>query len=273
MLEHNENYGEIARKIRIKILEMVFNSQTSHIGSAFSIVDILTVLYFNILSIDPRNPWAEDRDRFILSKGHAAAALYATLALRGFFHEDILNKYCINGGLLPGHSTKDCVPGVEASTGSLGHGLSMGIGMAIAGKFDKKDFRVFVLLSDGECNEGTVWEAAMFASHHRLDNLIAIVDYNGLQAFGPTKEVLDLEPFANKWISFGWECREIDGHDFLEIQDTLNIVPFSKNKPSIIIAKTIKGKGVSFMENKLAWHYKSPSKDQYKLALEELNLL
>ena len=273
MLKNNEDYGKIAKKIRIKILEMVFNSQASHVGSAFSVVDILTVLYFNILSIDIKKPWAEDRDRFILSKGHASAALYATLALRGFFHEDILKKYCINGGVLPGHSTINCVPGVEASTGSLGHGLSMGIGMAIAGKFNKNDYRVFVLLSDGECDEGSVWEAAMFAAHHRLDNLIAIVDYNELQAFGQTKEVVELEPFAEKWASFGWEAKKINGYDFSEIQDVLSNVPLSRNKPSVIVAKTIKGRGVSFMENKLAWHYKSPNRDQYKLALKELNLL
>ena len=270
MLKDEEYYKKVANKIRINTLKMIFNSQTSHIGSAFSIIDILTVLYFKILLIDPKNPWRKDRDRFILSKGHACAALYSTLALRGFFSEDNLSKYCINGGILHGHPTRDFIPGIEASTGSLGHGLSIGIGMAIAGKFDKRDYRVFVLLSDGECNEGSTWEAAMFANHHKLNNLVAIIDRNKLQAFGPTEEVIELEPFEKKWTSFGWEVKEINGHDFSEIQGALNNIPFN-NKPSVIIARTVKGKGVSFMEDRLAWHYKSPNREQYETALKELD--
>lgn len=273
MSEIKIDYKKISKNIRKKILKMIFNSQTSHIGSSLSIVDILTVLYFKILSIDPKNPWSENRDRFILSKGHACASLYVTLALRGFFSEEILNTYCLNGGILPGHSTVHCVPGVEVSTGSLGHGLSMGIGMAIAAKYENLKYKVFVLLSDGECNEGSVWEAAMFANHHRLDNLIAIIDYNKLQAFGRTEDILNLEPFKDKWTAFGWEVKEIDGHNFSDIEKTLSQVPFKKNKPSIIIAHTIKGRGISFMENQLSWHYKSPNKDQLEAALKELESL
>lgn len=265
------DYSQISKQSRKKILKMIFDSQSSHIGSALSCVDILTVLYFKILSIDPKNPLAENRDRFILSKGHAASALYATLAQRQFFPEKILDTYCLNGGELPGHSTMNCVPGVEVSTGSLGHGLSIGTGIALAGKRDNKNYKVFVLISDGECQEGSVWEAAMFSSHHKLDNLITIIDYNKLQAFGRTNDVINLEPLKDKWISFGWQVQEIDGHNFNEIEKVCEKLPFEKNKPSIIIAHTIKGKGISFMENKLEWHYKSPNKEEYNLAIKELD--
>ncbi len=265
-----ENYEKLPREIRRRIVRMVFRSQTSHIGSALSVVDILTVLYFKILSIDPKNPQAEDRDRFILSKGHSCAALYATLALRGFFSEEILESYCQDDGRLPGHATMHCVPGVEVSTGSLGHGLAIGSGMAIAAKRANQKYRVFALLSDGECDEGSVWEAAMFAGHHKLDNLTAVIDRNRIQAFGSTDQVLDLEPLADKWTAFGWAVRKIDGHDYVQIEETLADVPFEPKKPSAIIAQTIKGKGVSFMENKLAWHYKSPNAEQLAQALAEL---
>ncbi|RLG14088.1 transketolase [Candidatus Pacearchaeota archaeon] len=267
------NYKKLSTEIRKKVLKMMFNSQTSHIGSCFSIVDLLVVLYFKVLSIDPKNPWSKDRDRLILSKGHAAAGLYATLALRGFFSERLLDTYCINGGVLPGHSTMRCTPGVEVSTGSLGHGLSMGAGMALAAKYDNDKYRIFVLLSDGECEEGSVWETAMFAAHNKLDNLVAIVDYNKLQALGRTEEIIGLEPLKDKWVSFGWSVKEIDGHDFSEIEKTLSKVPFVKNKPSVVIAHTIKGKGISFMEDQVAWHYKSPNEEQFKEGLQELESL
>jgi len=273
MPETERDYKNLSTEIRKKILKMIFSSQTSHIGSSLSIVDILTVLYLKILFINPEEPWSEDRDRLILSKGHACASLYATLALRGFFPEEILDTYCLDGGMLSGHSTMRCVPGAEVSTGSLGHGLSMGAGMGIAGKHDGINYRIFVVLSDGECNEGSVWEAAMFSSQHRLDNLVAIVDYNKIQAFGRTEEVIDLEPFKDKWVSFGWDVREIDGHNFSEIEKTLSRLPFTKNKPSVVIANTIKGKGVSFMENQLAWHYKSPNREQLEKGLKELESL
>jgi len=267
------DYRKIARTIRSDIVRMHFNAGASHIGSALSCVDILVGLYFSVLKINPKNPQDKNRDRFILSKGHAVSALYATLAERGFFPRSRLNDYCKNGSCLVGHSTKDAVPGVEVSTGSLGHGLAIGIGMAISAKYDRLKYRVFVLLSDGECNEGSVWESALFAGYHKLDNLVAIIDYNKIQAFGHVKEVLDLEPLKDKWKAFGWEAREIDGHSFTEIISMLKKVPFKKNKPSLIVAHTIKGKGISFMENRLEWHYKSPSREEYNLAMKELNSL
>jgi len=264
------DYSQIAKEIRKKVLKMVFDSRTPHLGSSLSAVDILTVLYFKILKIDPKNPLDENRDRFILSKGHAAAALYAALAERGFFPKEILDGYCRDGGKLPGHSTRGCVPGVEVSTGSLGHGLPMGAGMAIAAKNDGKNYRIFILMSDGECEEGSVWEAALFASHHQLDNLIGIIDYNKLQAFGRTNEILNLEPLKKKWEDFGWKVKEVDGHSFSEIEESLSKIPFEKGKPSLLICHTIKGKGVSFIEDKLEWHYKNLTKEEYDMALKEL---
>jgi len=266
-----KKYESKARFIRKKIVKMHTFSKSSHIGSSLSVTDILVALYFHILKIDTQNYKDKNRDRLILSKGHAASALYATLAIRGFFPVEVLDGYCIDAGTLPGHSTINCVPAVEVSTGSLGHGLSMGIGMALAAKYDNSNYKTFVILSDGECNEGSVWEAAMFASHHKLDNLIAIIDYNKLQAFGRNKEVINLEPFNNKWRSFGWETEEIDGHNLSKIIQTLQKVPFKETKPSVVIAHTIKGKGVSFMENQLAWHYKSPNQQELELAMEELD--
>jgi transketolase len=265
------DYEKTAKEIRKEILKMHFLSQESHIGSALSCVDILTVLYSGILSVNPQEPYAQNRDRFILSKGHATAALYATLALWGFCPMDVLGTFCSDKSKLAGHTTKGCIPGVEASAGSLGHGLSIGTGMALAAKVDNKKYRVFVLMGDGECDEGSVWEAALFCCHHKLDNMIVLIDYNKLQAFGKTNEVLSLEPFKKKWEAFGWEAREINGHDFNEIEETLRIVPFKKDKPSVVICHTIKGKGISFMENKLEWHYKSPNKQEYNLAIKELN--
>jgi len=264
------DYTKISKDIRKKILKMMYESQTSHIGSCLSCVEILTILYFRILKIDPKNPLTEKRDRFILSKGHGAAALYATLGQRGFFPEKILDTYCQDGGKLPGHSTRNCVSGVEVSTGSLGHGLPMGVGMAVAAKNDGKDYRIFVLMSDGECEEGSVWEAAMFATHHKLDNLIGIIDYNKLQAFGRTNEIMALEPLKDKWSAFGWEVKEVNGHNFSDMEKALSKIPFKKGKPSLLIAHTIKGKGISFMEDKLEWHYKNLTEGEYELALKEL---
>jgi transketolase len=249
---------------------MIHNSKSSHIGSSFSSVELLVVLYNGVLRVDPARPGWPDRDRFILSKGHGCAAFYAVLAERGFFPLEWLDTFYQNGSRLPGHATHTCLPGVEVSTGSLGHGLSIACGMALAAKRDGKSYRVFVLLSDGECDEGSTWEAVLFASHHRLDNLIAIVDYNKIQSLGRVEEVINLEPFAEKWRSFGWAVREIDGHDILEIEDTLTQVPFEAGRPSCVIAHTVKGKGVSFMEDKLLWHYRSPQGEEYEAALAEL---
>jgi len=266
------NYRQIASEIRKDILRMHARSQSSHVGSALSCVDILVVLYFNVLKVGRKGLNDKYRDRLILSKGHAASALYASLASRHFFPKKILEGYCVDGGKLPGHVTMKCVPGVEASSGSLGHGLSIGAGMAIAARGQTHPYRVFVVLGDGECNEGSVWEAAMFAAHHRLDGLTAIIDFNGLQAFGKTGSILNLEPIVAKWESFGWAVREVDGHDCEQMAEMLNQVPFERSRPSVVIARTLKGKGVSFMEDSLVWHYKSPSKDELRISLKELDL-
>ena len=265
-----KNYSKIATEIRRGILLQHFLSKESHVGSALSCADILTVLYFGILKINPKNPKDSNRDRFILSKGHAVAALYAVLAEKGFFPKKLLATFCQNGSMLPGHSTKDTAPGVEVSTGGLGHGLPMGIGMALAAKRDKKNHRVVVLMSDGECNEGTTWESAMFAAHHKLDNLTVIIDYNGQQGLGKSEDIINNQPFADKWKAFGWEIKEVNGHDYSALEKVLRSP--TPHQPLVIIAKTTKGKGVSFMEkDQLLWHYRNPNEEQYKLALEELS--
>jgi transketolase len=248
---------------------MVHAAKASHIGSCLSAADILAVLYAKILRVDPGRPDWPERDRFIFSKGHAAAALYAVLAEQGFFPLEGLETYCCDGSPLLGHATV-ATPGVEVSTGSLGHGLPIGCGMALAAKRHKLPGRVFCLMSDGECDEGSVWEAALFAPHHKLDNLVVIVDHNKLQGFGAVDEVLKLEPLAAKWQAFGWSVRELDGHDLSALQETLSAVPFEPGRPSAIVAHTIKGKGVSYMERRLAWHYKTPDAAQLQQALGEL---
>lgn len=266
-----KEYELLAHKIRGHALKMVNRAHSSHIGSSLSMADLLAVLYGKILRVDPSNPEWPQRDRFILSKGHAVAVVYAVLAERGFFPPEWLDTYAQNRSHLAGHITYG-VPGVEVSTGSLGHGLSIGCGMALAAKRDNQPFRVFVLLSDGECDEGSTWESVLFAPHHKLDNLIAIVDYNKIQSFGRTEEVLNLNPLADKWRAFGWAVREIDGHNFEQIEGALTDIPFEAGRPSCIIAHTIKGKGVSFMEDQLAWHYLTPDDEQLRQALAELEL-
>lgn len=266
-----ESYRTLATQIRVDALKMTHRAKSSHIGGSLSIADLLAVLYSRVLRVDLSRPDWRDRDRFILSKGHAVAALYAALAERGLLPKEWLDTYCQDGSHLPGHITYG-VPGVEVSTGSLGHGLSIGCGMALAGKRDGCPYRVFVLLSDGECDEGSTWEAALFIPHHQLDNLVAIVDYNKIQSFGMVKDVLDLDPLAGKWQAFGWATRDIDGHDFDQIENALLSVPFEPGRPSCIIAHTVKGKGVSFMEGQLAWHYKHPSDKELQQALAELEV-
>jgi len=268
--EDIRKYKEIAKKIRRRILNMIYMAKAPHIGSSFSIVEILVALYFKCLRISPDNCRDKNRDRFILSKGHGCPALYAVLADRGFLSSNILKGFGCNGGTLEEHPTSDLTKGIEVSTGSLGHGLSIGVGMAIAGKRDNNPYRVFVLLSDGETEAGFVWESAMFASHHKLDNLIAIIDYNKIQALGRIKEVIDLEPYSEKWRSFGWEVREVDGHNFAQIFSVFEKIPFRQGRPSAIIAHTVKGKGVSFMEDKLLWHYRCPDEKEYLGAIREL---
>jgi len=260
---------EQALRTRREILRMIHTSRASHVGTSLSIVELLLVLYHRVLRIDPTRRDDPDRDRFILSKGHGCAALYAVLAERGFFPRDWLDTFYRDGSPLSGHSTHS-VPGVEVSTGSLGHGLSLACGMALVGRRDARPYRVFALLSDGECDEGSTWEAALFAGHHGLDNLTAIVDYNKIQALGHTKEVLDLEPFADKWRAFGWSVAEIDGHDVQQIETALAGAEQPDGRPRCVIAHTVKGKGVSFMEDRLLWHYRCPDEDEYRRALNEL---
>jgi len=259
-----------ARQIRAETLRMIHRARSSHAGSALSMIDLLVVLYEKVLRVRPDELDWPERDRFLLSKGHACAGLYAVLARRGFFPLDWLNDFYGDNARLPGHATHAGIPGIEVSTGSLGHGLAIACGMALAGKSDNKSYRVFALLSDGECDEGSTWEAALFAPHHRLDNLVVIVDYNKIQSLGTVKEVLDLEPLAKKWESFGWAVREINGHDFGEIEPALVNVPFESGKPACVIAHTVKGKGVDFMEDKLLWHYRALNDEEFHSALAQL---
>lgn len=262
-------FVDMAQRIRRHVLMMTSRAGSSHVGSNFSMVELLAVLYGEVLRVDASNPQWPARDRFILSKGHACASLYAVLAEHGFFPIEWLDTFYQNGSLLAGHATCG-IPGIEVSTGSLGHGLSIGVGMALAAQRSAQSQRVFTLLSDGECNEGAVWEAALSAAHHRLANVIAIIDYNKIQAMGAVKDVLALEPFAAKWQAFGWAVREIDGHDVAAIRATFRQLPFEAGRPNCVIAHTIKGKGVSFMEHNLLWHYRTPRGDELAAALAEL---
>jgi transketolase len=262
---------EFARRIRAHALRMVHAAGASHIGGCLSMADILSVLYTRIVRVDPANPQRPDRDRFVLSKGHATAILYATLAEAGFFPLNELDTYCRDGSILTGHVSHG-VPGVEVSTGSLGHGLPIAIGMALAARSAGAGSRVFCLLSDGECDEGSNWEGALFAPHHKLDNLCVVVDFNKIQSFGTVAEVLSLDPFADKWRSFGWHVEEVDGHDVAALESVLSALPDALGRPVVVIAHTVKGKGVSFMEKKLEWHYRSPSDEQLALALAEVGI-
>jgi transketolase len=273
MTASNANYEplqETARSIRLAILRAVAAAKSSHIGSAFSCVELLAALYFRTLKVDPSRAGDPERDRFVMSKAHAGIALYATLAERGFFPKSWLNEYYIDGGRLAGHADAHGVPGIEVSAGSLGHGLAISVGMALRAQRTSANWRVFALLSDGECDEGSTWEAALLASHLRLDTLTAIVDCNGLQGMGRTRDVVDLEPLADKWRSFGWATREINGHDWSDILHTFAVLPLEPGHPTAIIARTTKGKGVSFMEDAVLWHYRSPAGDELERALAEL---
>ena len=243
---------------------------SSHIGAMFSMADIVAVLYGKILRLKPSEPKWTMRDRFILSKGHAGACVYAALAELGFFQTTKLDSHYQDGSDLSGHVSHKGIPGVEVSTGSLGHGLPIGVGMALAAKRSVEQHRVFVLMSDGECDEGSNWESILFAAHHGLDNLTVIIDYNKLQSMASISDTLQLEPFADKWRSFGWSVQEVDGHNHDELYGVLSSTPLSKKTPNCIIAHTTKGKGVSFMENSVLWHYRSPQGDEYQAALKEL---
>lgn len=259
----------LAHRIRKHALHMTSRGGSSHIGSVFSMADIVAVLYGAVLKVDPHNPVWPERDRFILSKGHAGAGVYAALAESGFFELERLAQHYANGSTLSGHISHKGIPGVELSTGSLGHGLGVGCGMAYAARLAAKRHRVVVLMSDGECDEGSNWEAIQFAGHHRLENLVAVVDYNKIQSLKPTEETLGLEPFADKWRSFRWLVREADGHDHASLLSALSS-PLGATQPLCVLAHTTKGKGVSFMENSVLWHYRTARGDEFEAALREL---
>ncbi|HSA01687.1 MAG TPA: transketolase [Candidatus Paceibacterota bacterium] len=260
----------LTRQIRFKLVEMSHAAGTPHLGSALSCVDILVAAYWWVLRVDPQQPNDPLRDRCILSKGHAATTLYATLAYRGFFPASLLDTYAQHRSPLAEHPGPNCAPGVELATGSLGHGLPVGLGMALAGKIQHQDYRVFVVMSDGECNEGSVWEAAMFAPNQGLDRLAIIVDYNKWQATGRSNEIMALASLARKWEAFGWSASEVDGHDLSALIQALSGVPDGSGKPVAIIAHTTKGKGVSFMEDDNNWHYRVPKAAEVEAARQEL---
>jgi transketolase len=259
-----------ARKIRLHVIRTIYKAGSGHPGGSLSATDVIAALYFKILNVDPKNPSWEDRDRFVLSKGHACPAWYAALAERGFFPLEELDTLRKTGSRLQGHPDMRKTPGVEASTGSEGQGLSVGIGMALAAKLDRRDYRVFVMVGDGENDCGQTWEAAMAASFYKLDNLCAIVDRNLMQLDGPTEHIMSLEPLADKWVAFGWHVLEIDGHNFDEILSAFEEAASVKGKPTVIIARTLKGKGVSFMEGAVGFHGKAPDEEEYKQAMIEL---
>jgi transketolase len=261
----------IALKVRRYIIEEVYSAQSGHPGGSLSAADVLTYLYFKEMKIDPKNPSQEDRDRFVLSKGHASPALYATLALRGYFPVDELKYFRHLGHMLQGHPDMKGVPGVDISTGSLGQGISAACGMALSAKISNKDYRVYAIMGDGEQEEGQVWEAAMFAAQNKLDNLCALIDFNGLQIDGKLTDVVSPLPLPGKYREFGWHVIEISASDFDGIEAAYNEAKTIKGKPTVIIAKSVKGKGVSFMENLAEWHGKAPNKEQYEQAMKEFD--
>ena len=269
-MRDNKGLNEITNVIRKDIVSMICKSKSGHPGGSLSAVEILTALYFDQMNIDPTNPKMEDRDRFVLSKGHAAPALYATLAQRGYFAKEELNNLRQLGSMLQGHPDMKKVPGVEMSTGSLGQGFSVACGMAMAAKLDNAPWNVYALLGDGEVQEGIIWEAAMSAAHYKLDNMIAFLDYNGLQIDGEVESVMNINPIEDKFKTFGWNVITIDGHDFDQIFAALDMAKDTVDKPTMIIAKTINCKGVSFMENQASWHGSAPSEEQLEQALSEL---
>lgn len=260
-----------ATEFRKEILKMIVDAKGTHIASAFSIIDILVYLYDKVLKINPKNPHDDKRDKFILSKGHGCAALYVVLANKGFFPKKVLKTYCTPGSILGGHPDSTRVPGVETSTGSLGHGFSVAVGFALANKINGIKSKVYCLVGDGECNEGAVWEAAMVASHHKLDNLILILDDNKLLISGFAKDILDPLSYKEKFKAFGWNTVEINGHSFKDMDQAFNKLQFKNKKPAVIIANTIKGKGVSYMENKKEWYSMLPNEQEMKIALGELD--
>ena len=263
----------IANNIRFGIIEGVYNAGCGHPGGSLSVADVMTYLYFEEMNVDPANPKADGRDRFVLSKGHTAPALYATLAERGFFPKEELKTLRKTDSRLQGHPDMKGIPGVDMSTGSLGLGISAACGMALAGKYDKKDYRVYAVVGDGESEEGQVWEAAMFAAHYKLDNLVMVIDWNGLQIDGAITEVMNPTPHDEKLRAFGWHVISINAHDFEEISRAFEEAKTVKGKPTAIIAKSLKGKGVSYMENACEWHGQAPKEDLYKVAISDLTAI
>ena len=261
----------VARSLRYQVVQMSHNAGTPHLGSSLSCIDVLVAAYWRILNVDPKNPGSPDRDRFILSKGHAAPALYVSLASRGFFPVEWLDSFAAKEGHLPEQPAPGCAPGVELATGSLGHGLPVGCGFALAGQIQKRDYRTVVVVSDGECNEGTVWEAAMFAAARKLGNLTVIVDYNKWQATGRSDEVLALAPLRDKWSAFGWSADEVDGHSLPDLVQALSGKSSAVGRPRAIIAHTVKGKGVPFMEDDNNWHYRIPKPEEVDQVATILN--
>lgn len=266
-----ELYSELAKKIRAHAVMMTNLKRSGHLGSSLSIADIISVLFESILRVDPKNPKWPERDRFILSKGHAAAGVYAVLSEKGFFPKSWLKTYYCDNGRLSGHISHH-VPGVEFSTGSLGHGLPVAAGMAISARRNGEHHRIFALLSDGDCNEGSTWEAIMFAGQEKLDNLVAVVDYNRVQALGLSKDIIDLEPFESKLLDFHWAVKVIDGHNFSEIEEGFSNLPLERGKPSFIIAKTIKAKGLKTFEGTVGSHYKSVPDEELKGCYDEIGV-
>lgn len=269
-MDQYDELREKARLIRRHIVEMVAQARSGHPGGSLSAVEILTALYFRVMRIDPARPDWEDRDRFILSKGHASPVLYATLAERGFFPVAELGTFRRLNSRLQGHPARHKLPGVEAASGSLGQGLSFGVGTALAGRLDGRDYRTYVLLGDGEVQEGQVWEAAMAAAHYRLDNLTAFIDFNGLQIDGPVDQVMKVSPLDGKFEAFGWKVRPVDGHDFGQLFAAIEWARQTRGRPTLILARTVKGRGVSYMENQVGWHGTAPDAGQVEQALREL---
>lgn len=258
-----------ANELRRSVVEMVYRGQTGHIGGDLSECDLLTVLYYNIMNIDPKHPDDPDRDRFVLSKGHCVETYYAILADKGFIEKEELETFSRYKSRLIGHPNRE-IPGIEVNTGALGHGLPQAVGMALAGKRQKKQYKVFCLMGDGELAEGSIWESAMFAANYELDNLYAIIDRNHLQISGPTEEVMKLEPLEEKWKAFGFEVIRIDGNDTAQIEKAFTHLFHVTGKPKLILADTVKGKGISYMENNAKWHHGSLTEEQYRMAMEEL---
>ncbi len=271
MAENTNNLAIKATKIRKHAIDAVFSAGSGHPGGSLSIADILSVLYFDEMNVKPENLTDPDRDRFVLSKGHCSPALYGTLAEKGFLGAEELKTFRQIDSRLQGHPVMNKVPGVDMSTGSLGQGISCAGGMALAGKVDKKDYRVYAVLGDGELQEGQVWEAAMFIAHYKLDNLTAFVDFNGLQIDGDITQVMNPTPIDAKFEAFGWHVIKIDGHDYDQIKAAIKEAKETKGKPTVILSKTVKGKGVSFMENEAMWHGQAPNQEQYDKAISELN--